>query len=164
MARLNTKKYSRGGEQYTKFIVAISLITSCCYAGLVGTELKTLDDLHHFTLCLEFKSNVAYSLSESTCAGWIKGDTYKDSIYNVVSNAIADCVLERNEFAKGKVQDGVVMFDATPEEIEYSEANWNAVVLYNLVYFMREGHYGKMKREDLRDKFYKEYCAEGKKL
>ena len=131
---LSKTKYSRGGLYFSS-IIALPLVTSCCYADLIGTELKTEEDLHHFTLCLEFKSNVAYKLNQKECANWIKEDTYKDSIYNVISNAIADCVLGRNEFAKDKVKDGVVTFDNKNYE-SYTAENWNAVVLYNLVQYV----------------------------
>ena len=115
--KFNLNKKSIQGR--IKYISVIPLITSCCYAGLVGTELKTEEDLHHFALSLEFKSNVAYKLSQENCSDWIKEDLYKDSIYNVISNAIADCVLGRNEFAEDKVQDGVVTF----ENKDYIEGN-----------------------------------------
>ena len=128
---LSKAKYS-GGGLYFSSIIALPLVTSCCYAGLIGTELKTEEDLHHFTLCLEFKSNVAYKLNQEKCASWIKEDTYKESVYNVISNAIADCALERNEFAKDKIKDGVVTFENKDYE-SYTAENWNAVVLYNVV-------------------------------
>ncbi len=105
-------------------------------------------------MCLEFKSNVAYKLNQETCANWIKEDTYKDSIYKVISNAIADCVLKRNEFAEDKINGDVVTFD-NKEYKNYTAENWNAVVLYNLVYYIQ-------KHQDFADKctidrFYKEY-------
>ena len=161
---LSKSKYS-GGGLYFSSIITIPLITSCCQAGLVGTELKTRSGLHHFTLELEFKSNVAYKLNQKDCAEWIKGNTYKDSIYNVISNAIADCALKRNEFAENKVQDGVVLFAATPKATKYTGANWNAVVLYNLIYFISQHQDDANITDDkIMNVFYKEYIRnkEGK--
>ncbi|MBQ9335103.1 MAG: hypothetical protein IJS10_00985 [Alphaproteobacteria bacterium] len=120
---------------------------------------------------MEFKSNVAYKLNQEKCASWIKEDLYKESIYNVISNAIADCVLKRNEFAKDKVKDGVVTFDNKNYE-SYTAENWNAVVLYNLVQYVyslkknkkqQDGGKGdeKMTVANIREKFLKEYIDNG---
>ena len=155
---LNKNKYS--GGLYFSSIVALPLITSCCYAGLVETELETVEDLHHFTLSLEFKSNVASKLSQENCADWIKEEKYKDSIYNVISNAIADCVLKKNEFAKKKMKNGVVTFE-NDNYAGYSAENWNAVVLYNLIYYIYENQESNVKCA--MNKFYEEYI-ESKKL
>ena len=62
---LSNNKYSVG---VMKFIASIPLISSCCFAGLVGTKLNTEYALKHFTLRLEFKSHVAYQLSQKECA------------------------------------------------------------------------------------------------
>ena len=159
---LNKAKYS--GGLHLGYIVAMPLISSYSYAGLVGTELKTEEDLHHFTLCLGFKSNVAYKLNQKDCASWIKEDTYKDSIYNVISNAIADCVLERKEFAEDKINGNVVTF-ANKDYKNYTAENWNAVVLYNLVYYIYKHQYELKRSVEKRtmNMFYKEYI-ENKKL
>ena len=74
-------------------------------------------------------------MNQKDCADWIKEDKYKDSIYNVISNAIADCVLKRNEFAKKKMKDGVVTFE-NDNYAGYLAENWNALVLYNLVRYV----------------------------
>ena len=117
------------------------MITSCCYAGLVGTELKTDDDIMHFRYELYSKIYVARCIEgncigdtykDYKCAEWIKHDDYKDSIYNVITKAIADCALGRNEFAVDKVKDDVVTFD-NKDYKHYTPENWNALVLYNYV-------------------------------
>ena len=162
MISRSSKKQVFGGGLYLKYILGILCITPCCFADLIGTELKSEDDLHHFTLSLEFKSNVAYKLSQEECADWIKADQYKDSIYKVISNAIADCVLKRNEFAKDKVEDDVIKFAGT-EPKDYDEANWNAVVLYNLVYYIRGSRFDEgISQEDVLQNFFKKYIEEEK--
>ena len=93
-----------------KYTVAVPLIGSCSFAALKDVELRTEDDLHHFTLCLEFKSNVVYSLGKKECAKWITENKYQDSIYNVIGNAIADCVLKRCRFSEDKIKNGVLIF------------------------------------------------------
>ena len=121
--------------QIRKCILATLLVSSCCFANLKDYEFKTEDDIARFVVYLGFKSQIAYKLNSESCVAWIKQDKYKDSIYNVISNAIADCVLKRNEFAEDKVQGGVVTFDNKDYE-NYTPENWNAVVLYNFVYYL----------------------------
>lgn len=108
---------------------------------MVGTELKTDDDIMHFRYELYSKIYVARCIEgnrigdtykDYKCAEWIKHDDYKDSIYNVITKAIADCALGRNEFAVDKVKDDVVTFDNKNYK-HYTPENWNALVLYNYV-------------------------------
>ena len=108
---------------------------------MVGTELKTDDDIMHFRYELYSKIYVARCIEgnrigdtykDYKCAEWIKHDDYKDSIYNVITKAIADCALGRNEFAVDKVKDDVVTFDNKNYK-RYTPENWNALVLYNYV-------------------------------
>ena len=57
---------------------------------------------------------------------------YRESIINVIGHAIADCVTKQNEFADANDgQATLITFKANP--VSYSRANWNAVILYNLV-------------------------------
>ena len=115
---------------------------------------------------MEFKSNVAYKLNQEDCADWIKEKQYKESIYNVISNAIADCALKRSEFAKDKIKDGVVTFDNKNYE-NYTAENWNALVLYNLLYYIfripkiskKEG----IKDDTVLENFYESFVTKHKK-
>ena len=128
-------KYSKGGL-YLEYIVAIPLISSYSYAGLVGTELNTDEDITHFRCVFYGKIDVRHSL-EFTLSDeeWIKQDEYKDSIYNVIPEAIVDCALSRNEFAKEKVKGRVVTFENKNYE-NYTAENWNALVLYNYIKYI----------------------------
>ena len=79
---------------------------------------------------------------------WIKKSIYDTSIKKVIGKAIGDCVTSENEF-QGKESGGVVTFEVSPINLEYSIANWNAVVLYNLVeYVKRSVRYGNCKRNN----------------
>ena len=62
-----------------------------------------------------------------------KVSKYRESIVNVIGHAIADCVTRQKEFANTKDdgQSTLITFEANP--LLYSKANWNAVILYNLV-------------------------------
>ena len=137
---LSKNKYCFGGrELYFGSIIALPLITSCCYAGLVGTELKTDDDIKHIRCTLYAKIRVAEIIRDKhgiyKCDEWIKQDKYKDSIYNVITKAIADCALGRNEFDKEKINDGIITFENKDYE-KYTDENWNALVLYNFINYL----------------------------
>ena len=134
---LSKIKYS--GWVYFSSIIALPLVTSCCYADLIGTELKTDDDLKYFRCILNAKIIVANTIRDIhkvyQCDEWIKRAEYKDSIYNVIPTAIADCALGREEFAKEKINDGIVTFDNKDYE-HYTAENWNALVLYNFINYL----------------------------
>ena len=68
---------------------------------------------------------------------WITKTEYSESIRNVIGKAIADCITEKNEFA-GKKENEVIKFDADPTKVKYSKANWNAVVLWNLIHVCKQ--------------------------
>ena len=143
-----------------KCVIAIFLVSSCCFASLKDYVFKTQDDVEHFVMELGFKSKVVYKLNSENCADWIKAGTYKNSIYNVISTAIADCYYEKNEFANDKVQDGVVTFE-NKEYKDYKAEHWNAVVLYNLVNFIcceiSADDIEALDFEKVMDDFYNEY-------
>ena len=63
---------------------------------------------------------------------WIKNEKYYDSVVKVMGKAIADCVTDSNEF-KDKKQGDIIWFDGTDPE-QYSQANFNAVFLYNFIF------------------------------
>ncbi len=134
---LSKIKYS--GWVYFSSIIALPLVTSCCYADLIGTELKTDDDIKYFRCILNAKIIVANTIRDIhkvyQCDEWIKRAEYKDSIYNVIPTAIADCALGREEFAKEKINDGIVTFDNKDYE-HYTAENWNALVLYNFINYL----------------------------
>jgi len=67
---------------------------------------------------------------------WIKKAFYDKSIKEVIGKAIGDCVAGQNEFS-GKEDGGVITFKVDPTKQKYSKANWNAVVLYNLVEYVK---------------------------
>ena len=62
---------------------------------------------------------------------WIADKYYSESIRNVIGKAIADWIAERNEFESKKAED-VITFAVDAKT--YTAANWNAVVLWNLIH------------------------------
>ncbi|MBQ9335652.1 MAG: hypothetical protein IJS10_03860, partial [Alphaproteobacteria bacterium] len=72
-------------------------------------------------------NNTIFNSSEGS---WIKETMFSESIREVIGKAIADCVTEKNEFAS-KTGVDTITFETTPNDINYSPENWNAVVLYN---------------------------------
>ena len=63
---------------------------------------------------------------------WIEQPLYAKSIENVIGEAIADRITNKNEFT-GKGVEDVIIFDELTKPETYTQANWNAVVLYNFI-------------------------------
>ena len=66
---------------------------------------------------------------------WFIDEYYDESIKQVIGKAIADCVTNMNEF-KDKKDGELITFDGLEYEDrpeDYTQENWNAVVLYNYV-------------------------------
>ena len=125
-----------------KYVWIIPLISSCCDAGFKDIALDTEDDIKHFRYTFYAKTYIADRTRRDKeneynipCKEWIKQEKYKDSIYNVITTAIADCLLKRNEFAEEKIKEGIVTFENKRYE-DYKAENWNALVLYNYIQFI----------------------------
>lgn len=74
---------------------------------------------------------------------WIIDKKYKKSIIEVIGKAIGDCLTNMNEFAPENIcKGGIITFKDT-DPSSYLKKNWNAVILYNYVYFI----VNKLKRE-----------------
>ena len=84
-------------------------------------------------------NNIIYYQDPSREDAWIKDIYYHDSIINVIGKAIGDCVTGENEFKDKKVGDVITFKDTRPER--YDRANWNAVVLYNLIEYTKRSIY-----------------------
>ncbi len=66
---------------------------------------------------------------------WIKQEDYEQSIENVIGKAIADRITNMNEFKDKGLRD-LITFDGLEYEDRpenYTQENWNAVVLYNFI-------------------------------
>lgn len=63
---------------------------------------------------------------------WIKNSEYDDSIYQVISDAVSKCVSNEGEFHK-KLGMIIEFENATPDKVNYSRENWNALIIYNVI-------------------------------
>ena len=122
---LNKNKYS-GGAQYLRYISAIFAFIQCCYAE---TVINTKEEFQHFVYETGWRTNAEYCANHEKDK-WYNDEVYKDSIYKVIPQAIADCMQKKAEF---KNVGEIVTFEANNPE-KYDAANWNAVVLWNYLY------------------------------
>ena len=67
--------------------------------------------------------------------GWYSMSRYSKSIYECIATAIADCITEKGQFTKSHIEDDYVAFDVKPDMINYGPEHWNALVLYNFLYW-----------------------------
>ncbi len=79
---------------------------------------------------------------------WWKGQEYEDSIFSVISEAIADCITKNNAFAATFEGDVIEFADATPATMQYEPEHWNALYLYNLLHEAMDN--GRELNEDLK--------------
>ena len=115
-----------------KCIVAILAFIQCCCAE---TLISTTAQFQHFVYEAGWRANAGYYDKNKQKDKWYNAKTYEDSIYKVIPQAIADCMQGEAEFGNvGKI----VTFEANNPE-KYDAANWNAVVLWNYLYFAIDG-------------------------
>lgn len=79
-----------------------------------------------------YVSDTLYTQNEDGKFEWYQCGEYKPSIFKVITKALVDCMLNRNEFENyipGR-DNGIIIFKNTNES-EYIQANWNAILLYN---------------------------------
>ena len=67
--------------------------------------------------------------------GWYSMSRYSKSIYECIATAIADCITEKGQFTKSHIEGDYVAFDVKPNMINYGPEHWNALVLYNFLYW-----------------------------
>ncbi len=134
---LRKAKYS--WELYLGYIVAIPLITTCCFGS---EEQKYQEELTREMYKHSWRAHLSetWKCADIKANTWWKAEIYEDSIFEVIPQAIADCITHNAEFDERKftkLQQGfnVIEFHgATPDKMKYSGENWNAVVLWNFLY------------------------------
>ena len=114
-------------------------------------ETNELDQKTKQTLLVDFMwrqdihayLSTRWKLADIKEKTWWKRGKYEDSIFNVISGVICDYVLKTGTFNNVQNVDftnddqryNVYLFgDATPDLVSYNQANWNALVLYNLIF------------------------------
>ena len=84
----------------------------------------------------EWLNHINGDFRDSEMPSWCKEQRYKETIETVIPRAIAACVEGKAEFKDAVIKKvKVIEFEAKPGNgkgaIEYTGANWNAVVLWN---------------------------------
>ena len=139
-----SKNKCLGGGLYLK--CTILMFATIAYDGAVGAQyLNVKDAINRFNQ-YNWRVIGANKIAEAHKDSWIKQEKYGDSIIKVIGEAIANCVTGMGEFeARGKAD--TIVFAATPKDINYSEENWNAVVLWNYLNILKYDCMSNAKRE-----------------
>ena len=117
---------------YLRYIAVIFAIIQCCYAK---TFIDTEEKFQHFVYEAGWRANAGYYDESLRKDKWYNDKIYKESIYEVIPQAIADCMQGKAEFSN---VEEIVKFEQS-DPLRYSAENWNAVVLWNYLYFARSG-------------------------
>ena len=139
-----SKNKCLGGGLYLK--CTILTFATIAYGGAVGAQyLNVKDAINRFNQ-YNWRVIGANKIAEAHKDSWIKQEKYGDSIIKVIGEAIANCVTGMGEFeARGKAD--TIVFAVTPKDINYSEENWNAVVLWNYLNILKYDRMSNTKRE-----------------
>ena len=79
-----------------------------CFAR-IGSE----EDLQHFKLLLSCRvriANCVYRPNDNSSFIDKDFDRYKDTVFELIPKAVADCVMQKDVFATDKIDNGVVFF------------------------------------------------------
>ena len=133
MYKISEVKYS-GGAYVVNAVLALSAFTQ---NSIGQDEYLTNRDVLNMSNQFSWRIIANNTIVDAEKGSWITKTEYSESIRNVIGKAIADCITEKNEFA-GKKENEVIKFKADPTKVKYSPANWNAVVLWNLIHVCKQ--------------------------
>ena len=144
---LNKNTYSGGGVallEKMELRILPKIIGCLCILGTIGNaaeEQKYDPKLTRELYQHSYRSHLGLTWKNADIKAntWWKAEEYEESIFEVIPKAIADCMTNNAEFdgnntALQQKYDIIEFRDATPDKVEYSHANWNALVLWNFVY------------------------------
>ena len=126
------KKKQVFGELYLgNTVLALSAFAQ---SSIAQDEYLSKQDVLNVCNQISWRIIANNTIVEAKEGSWITKEEYSNSIRNVIGKAFADCITERNEFAGKTSIEDTITFDVDPRKNKYTEANWNAVVLWNLIH------------------------------
>ena len=139
-----SKNKCLGGGLYLK--CTILTFATIAYGDAVDAQYLNVQNAINRFNQYNWRVIGANKIAEAHKNSWIKQEKYGDSIIKVIGEAIANCVTGMGEFeARGKAD--TIVFAVTPKDINYSEENWNAVVLWNYLNILKYDCMSNAKRE-----------------
>ena len=119
-----------------KQVFAISWIAIATQCSTIEARCVNISEMLNKCNEVSWRVKANNTIFNASKGSWIKETKYSESIRQVIAQAIADCVTDKNEFAN-KPFNATITFDATPNDINYSDENWNAVVLWNYLHVIK---------------------------
>lgn len=123
-----------------KSILVVFLFLQNCFAEV--KPVRSEEDFNRFVIETSIRG---WCREKWDVADFSKRDFnyYKSSIFNVIAEAFADCILGHNEFAQEPLTEEkdikIIEFKDTNVE-GYVRSNWNAVILYNYLSLVINGY------------------------
>ena len=131
--------------------LTVVVLPSSAYSSsrqVSDVTIKNSSDFEHFMTIKSWQATALEHIEDRKKKDkWIADSEHRDSILEVMSKAIADCVKKRNEFEKfweehetgfddfernfGYILNHLLEFKATPNDVNYNRENWNAFILYS---------------------------------
>ena len=117
-------------------------------SGSLGMESSTVNSQDRALADFMWKQDVHSWLSYKWKTAdikkntWWKQEKFEQSIFEVMKKALVDYVLKQGFFGKNdaikNLKGGTVkvfrFVRAEPTQVEYTQENWNALMLYNVIY------------------------------
>ena len=109
------------------------MLSAFTQSSIAQDEYLSAQDVLNICNQLSWRIIANNKIVDAKEGSWITDEYYSESIRNIIGKAIADCITGTNEFA-GKTAEQTITFDVDHRKNKYTEANWNAVVLCNLIH------------------------------
>ena len=141
------------GGIYLANSVAIVSILGCCNEVCA----KDISDVVNLFNNISWRITANNKIVDADESNWITEEKYRESIIKVISQAVADCITDKNEFANKDAND-VIIFNVKAKT--YSDENWNAVVLWNYLHILKWDylHNRKRSKDEIFDDVKKRIC------
>lgn len=120
-------------RKFCKLYLIVSLFCCCARAGC--DDLSEIINLFN-NISWRILANHKIADADNN-NNWITQTKYNESIIKVIAQAVADCVTDKNEFARKNAGD-VITFNANARD--YKQKHWNAVVLYNYLHVLKHSY------------------------
>ncbi|MBR1479942.1 MAG: ubiquitin carboxyl-terminal hydrolase [Alphaproteobacteria bacterium] len=123
------------------------VVSVCCWIYFVGVfvffslggglaAINTRADFQHKAVEESWRAWVSVVRNQPDAPKWIQSDNakFEESIVGYIPKVLADATVGRGRFASNRLKKNeVILLDHDPKNREYSGANWNSVMMLNLI-------------------------------
>ena len=128
--------------RFKDYLIAVLLLCSQHYSATQATEkpIQTIEDFRAAAFNEGYDARLSILRSKKQTSSWIKeiDGKFTNSIEHEIKDLLCNAYLKKGEFQNDRddifefsvTRDGTILYD------QYTPENWNALVIYNAVWFM----------------------------